>query len=71
MKTVKGRVFKRGKTWYYEVRVGTKRVFADNTGSWRPVFDGCHFDVAVARRVVGAGHDFAKSYDELVGELAR
>lgn len=69
MRLARGRVFKRNKTWHYEVRIGRRLIFEDNTGAWRPVFDGCYFDVAVANRVLGAGHHFEKTYDELVGRV--
>lgn len=68
MHAVRGRVYKLGRTWHYEVRVGDMVVFADNTRAWEPVLAGCIGDVFVARRVVGAGHTFVKSWPELVEE---
>lgn len=64
----RGRVFKKGRTWYYEVSVGAKVVFRDNTGSWTRILKEANFDVAVANRVLGSGHEFAKSFDQLVQE---
>jgi hypothetical protein len=63
----RGVVVKRGTTWFYSVhdRDG-KVVFADNTNSWRKIFDQCREDVGVARRVEGAGHRFQLSYPEIV-----
>ena len=62
----KGRVTKVGDTWFYTVTDGSKFVFADNANDWRKVFDVCYFDVAVARRVLNAGHTFKRSWAQVV-----
>lgn len=69
MRAARGRVWKSGRTWRYEVRIGNRLIFEDNTGSWAPILRDALFDVAVANRVVGAGHTFEKTYDRLVEEV--
>lgn len=67
----RGRVWKQGRTWFYEVSVAGRVVFADNTGHWAPVLRACNNDVLVADRVVNSGHGFQKTYPELVEETHR
>lgn len=67
----RGAVWKHGRTWYYEVVVDGRVVFADNTGAWLPILNAANFDVLVADRVINSGHGFEKSYDELVEEAHR
>lgn len=62
----RGRVFKRGNTWRYEVLVGGKVVSADNTSHWRTIFDGCNEAVWAFDRALWTGHKIAKTWDELV-----
>lgn len=69
--SAKGVVYKRGTTWFHKVldRSG-KPVLMDNTGNWRVIFDACFEDVAVVRRIEGAGHRLERSYPEIVDGLA-
>ena len=62
----RGRVWRNGKTWYCEGRVGDLVVYTDNTNHWRTIFDGCNEAVAAFSFVVAAGHGITDSYDELV-----
>jgi len=71
MSGVRGRVFKRGKTWHYEVSDGKKIVMRDNTGSFRPVLDACFADVRAVKRVLSSGHKFKRSCDEIVERACR
>jgi hypothetical protein len=64
---VRGRVFHRGRgTWAYEVLADDVVVLADNTGSWKIIFDACVRSVAAVDRVTNAGHHL-KSYASLMG----
>lgn len=62
----RGRVFKRGETWFYEVSVGDRVVLADNTNDFRRMLDDCNLDVVVADRIVRSGHGFRRTWAELV-----
>lgn len=66
MSAVRGRVWKHGRTWYYEVAVCGVVVMADNTNDFRKILDACCLDVAAVRRIVAAGHRLERSWDELV-----
>lgn len=63
----KGIVYKRGDTWFCEVRDRSgKPVLMDNTGNWRVIFDTCLRDVFAVRRVENAGHRLKFSYPQIV-----
>jgi hypothetical protein len=65
-----GIVYKRGDTWFHEVRdLSGKPVLMDNTGDWRVIFEECLKDVAVVRRIERAGHRLERSYPELVAAV--
>jgi hypothetical protein len=70
--SARGIVFKRGDTWFHEVRDSEgKPVLMDNTGDWRVIFEACLEDVAAVRRIERAGHRLTRSYPELVDEAGR
>lgn len=52
----RGRVFKRGGTWHYEVIVRGRVVHADNTDHWRTMFDDCFESAAAFDHVLSTGH---------------
>lgn len=64
---IRGRVYKVGRVWVYQVKVNGVTVLTDNAIDWRLIFDRCLFDVAAARRVVLAGH-VLRPYADLVEE---
>lgn len=61
---VRGRVFKVGGTWHYEVLVNGVVVNADNTDHWRTIFDGCNEAVFAFETVIATGQK-VKPWDEL------
>ena len=64
-KRARGRVWKTGSTWYFEVTVNGVVVNADNTGHWRTIFDGCNEAVFAFERVASTGQPL-KSWASLV-----
>lgn len=63
----RGRVFKVGDTWHYEVLVGGRVVNADNTNHWRTIFDGCFESAAAFDAVLATGHRLKdKTWREVV-----
>lgn len=52
----RGRVFKIGETWHYEVIANGRVVNADNTNHWRSMFDGCLESTAAFDHVLFTGH---------------
>lgn len=57
---IRGRVYKRGTTWYAETLIGNKPVMGDNTGYWAKMLQSAIEDVTATRRVYIAGYDLSK-----------
>lgn len=64
----RGHVFKDGDTWHYWVSDGEKIVAADNTASWRPIFDAALASAVAFTKVQRVGHRIEKSFAQLVDE---
>jgi hypothetical protein len=65
----KAYVFKRRRTWFYEVRDSEGRVlFADNTNDWRKIFDAAFRDATGLKIIERVGHRVEKSWSQLVDE---
>jgi hypothetical protein len=65
-----GHVYRVGRQWYYEARVGGVTFLRDDVNSWPRAFELCMRDVAALNRIYGAGHHLKHSYAHLV-ERAR
>lgn len=71
----RGRVFKRGYTWCYEVyEVSSGRVLvADDTRNFQKIYDGCCEDVWAFHTVLATGQKIPYTWREVVdaedGEL--
>lgn len=66
----RARLWKGPTGWNYQVFVDGRVVFADNCVIYDKTMSAARRDVAVARRVVNAGHKFAHTWAELVAAVS-
>lgn len=65
--SARAKVFKRGGTWYYQVRDSYgKYVLADNTGSYDLIMREARLSVWAVRRVEIAGHYLEYTWPEIL-----
>lgn len=65
---IRGKVYKRGNTWYAETMIGNKSVMGDNTGYWAKMLQSAIEDVTATRRVYIAGYDLSRYEPYYYGE---
>lgn len=63
---MRARVWKSGRTWYYEVFEGDRVLVSDNTNDWRVILNEADECVRAFARVRRTGHTFGKTWSELV-----
>ena len=64
----KGRVYKRGETWFYDVLSSGDVVMCDNTNDWSVIFDGCFKATSAAHLVTLHGHRLPSWADVMASE---
>ena len=65
MSAARGRVWKVGRPWHYEVRAGSRVVIADNANDWAIILHDCTRATAAVAVVLSHGHRL-RSWSSLV-----